>query len=161
MSASPTAVTRARRPGHRRAVVVAILFLYSSGVVHHRNQCETPSPALFFSIIAVRRYVDPCPGLSCRARRPLPAERRPKFTAFLRYIDHYSYPPCRARRPLLAECRPKFISVALWGVRFQECSTPSARFNLCENCYISQSPCSPGTFPRKIASPEAPVHLAG
>jgi hypothetical protein len=55
--------------------------------------------------------------------------------AFLRYIDHYSYPSCRTRRPLPAECRPKFISVALWGARFRECSTPSTRFNLCENCY--------------------------
>jgi hypothetical protein len=49
-------------------------------------------------IIAVLRYVDPCPGLPCRARRPLPAECRPKFIsviavsesrimAVLRYVD--------------------------------------------------------------------------
>jgi hypothetical protein len=55
--------------------------------------------------IAVLRYVDPCPGL-----------------------------PCRARRPRSAKCRPKFISVAAWRVRFQECSTSSTRFNLCEKC---------------------------
>ncbi len=55
--------------------------------------------------IAVLRYVDPCPGL-----------------------------PCRARRPCSAKCRPKFISVAAWRVRFQECSTSSTRFNLCEKC---------------------------
>jgi hypothetical protein len=36
-------------------------------------------------------------------------------------------PPCRARRPLPAEGRPKFISVALWGVRFRECSTSVSR----------------------------------
>jgi len=30
------------------------------------------------AIIAVLRYVDPCPGLPYRARRPLPAECRPK-----------------------------------------------------------------------------------
>jgi len=28
------------------------------------------------------------------------------------------------------------ISVAVWGVRFWECSTSSIGFNLCENCYI-------------------------
>jgi hypothetical protein len=58
-----------------------------------------------------------------------------EYIEVLRYIDHRSYPTCRARRPLLAECRPKFISVATWGARFQGCSTPSTRFNLCENCY--------------------------
>jgi hypothetical protein len=57
------------------------------------------------------------------------------FIAVLRYIC--SYPPCRARPSLPVECRPKFISVASWGVRFRECSTPSIRFNLCENCYKS------------------------
>ena len=36
---------------------------------------------------------------------------------------------------MLAKCRPKFISVATWGARFQGCSTPFTRFNLCENCY--------------------------
>jgi hypothetical protein len=56
--------------------------------------------------IAVLRYVDPCPGLACRARRPFPAERRPKF-----------------------------ISVTVWGARYGECSTPSNWFNLCGNCY--------------------------
>jgi|GEM_PF-2643193 hypothetical protein len=40
-------------------------------------------------VIAVLRYVDPCPGLPCRARRPRPAE-----------------------------CRPKFISVTAWGAQF-------------------------------------------
>jgi len=60
-----------------------------------------------------------------------------EYIEVLRYIDHRSYPTCRARRPLLAECRPKFISVATWGARFQGCSTPSTRFNLCENCYKS------------------------
>jgi hypothetical protein len=57
------------------------------------------------------------------------------FIAVLGYIC--SYPPCRARPSLPVECRPKFISVASWGVRFRECSTPSIRFNLCENCYKS------------------------
>jgi hypothetical protein len=61
--------------------------------------------------IAVLRYVDPCPGLPHRARRPLPAERRPKF-----------------------------ISVTLLVARFWECSTPSNWFNLFGNCYNSRSP---------------------
>jgi hypothetical protein len=34
--------------------------------------------------------------------------------AFLRFIDHCSCPPCRARRPRPAECRPKCISVIAW-----------------------------------------------
>jgi hypothetical protein len=32
------------------------------------------------------------------------------------------------------------ISVAAWGARFQECSTSSTRFNLCENCHKSAIP---------------------
>jgi len=94
-------------------------------------------PARMGALIAVLRYVDPCPGLPCCARRPCRAECRPKFIAFLRYIDHCSYSSCRARPSLPVECRPKFISVIAWGARFRGCSTPSARFNLCENCYIS------------------------
>jgi len=58
-----------------------------------------------------------------------------ELIAVLRYIDHSSYPSCRTGRPPLAERRPKFISVTAWSVLFQECSTSSARFNLCENCY--------------------------
>jgi len=72
------------------------------------------SPTASSRIIAVLRNVDPCPGLPCRARRPFPAERRPKF-----------------------------ISVTAWSVRFRECSTPSNWFNLYGNCYkfsISISP---------------------
>jgi len=60
----------------------------------------------YWEFIAVPGNVDPCPGL-----------------------------PCRARHTLLAKCRPKFISVATWGARFQGCSTPFTRFNLCENYY--------------------------
>jgi hypothetical protein len=60
-----------------------------------------------------------------------------QIIAFLRYIDHCSYSPCRARPSLPVKCRPKFISVIAWGARFRECSTPSARFNLCENYYSS------------------------
>jgi hypothetical protein len=37
--------------------------------------------------------------------------------AVFKYIDHCSYPPCRARRPRPAECRPKFISVTARGAR--------------------------------------------
>ena len=66
----------------------------------------TRSPPSRARLIAVLRYIDPCLGLPCRARRPLPAKRRPKF-----------------------------ISVAAWGARLRECSTPSIGFNLCENCY--------------------------
>ena len=73
--------------------------------------CEAkPACAGYIRFIAALRYVDPCPGLSCGTRRPLPAE-----------------------------CRPKFISVAAWGVNSQECSTLSIRFNLGENCYNVRS----------------------
>ena len=65
------------------------------------------SPTASSRIIAVLRNVDPCPGLPCRARRPLPAERRPKF-----------------------------ISVAVWGALFPGAFNLSIRCNLCENCYI-------------------------
>lgn len=47
------------------------------------NPCSSvdysPSCSWRLSIIAVLRYVDPCRGLPCCARRPFPAERRPKF----------------------------------------------------------------------------------
>jgi hypothetical protein len=43
--------------------------------------------------------------------------------------------PRRARRPRPAECRPKFISVVTWGVRFWERSTLSIGFNFYGNCY--------------------------
>ena len=82
------------------------------------NPCSSvdysPSCSWRLSIIAVLRYVDPCRGL-----------------------------PCRARRLPLAECRPKFISVAAWEARLRECSTPSIGFNLCENCYKSGMRCAP------------------
>jgi hypothetical protein len=57
----------------------------------------------------------PCPGLPCRARRPFPAERRPKFISVtvLRYVDPCPGLLCRARRPFPAERRPKFISVTV------------------------------------------------
>jgi hypothetical protein len=102
-------------------------------------------------IIAVLRYVDLCSDLPHGARRPLPAECRPKFIsvtgwgarfwerstipnepwdrwrlriiAVLRYVDLCSDLPHGARRPLPAECRPKFISVTGWGARFWERST--------------------------------------
>ncbi|MBO9334342.1 MAG: GNAT family N-acetyltransferase [Roseiflexus sp.] len=63
--------------------------------------------------------------------------------AGLRYVDPCSDLPRRARRPLPAECRPKFISVIAWGARLRECSTPSIGFNLCENCYKSAIPHEP------------------
>ena len=43
-------------------------------------------------------------------------------------------------------CRPKFISVIAWGARFRECSTPSARFNLFENCYSVSAPMNGSTI---------------
>ncbi len=43
-------------------------------------------------------------------------------------------------------CRPKFISVIAWGARFRECSTPSARFNLFENCYSVSAPMNESTI---------------
>jgi len=52
-------------------------------------------------IIAVLGYVDPCLGAPYRARRPFPAERRPKF-----------------------------ISVALWGALFPGAFNLSIRFKL-------------------------------
>jgi hypothetical protein len=65
-----------------------------------------PTARGVYRIIAVLRYVDPCPGL-----------------------------PCRARRPFLSERRPKFISVTVLVARYWECSTPSDWFNLFGNCY--------------------------
>jgi hypothetical protein len=50
--------------------------LYRTGVAG-ANQERGFDRVLIF--IAVLRYVDPCPGLPCHARRPFPAERRPKF----------------------------------------------------------------------------------
>jgi hypothetical protein len=80
------------------------------------------SPTASSRIIAVLRNVDPCPGLPCRARRPFPAERRPKF-----------------------------ISVTAWSVRFWECSTPSNWFNLYGNCYKCSISISPTASSRIIA----------
>jgi hypothetical protein len=38
------------------------------------------------------------------------------------------------------------ISVIAWGARFRECSTPSARFNLFENCYSVSAPMNGSTI---------------
>ena len=58
--------------------------------------------------IAVLRYVDPCPGLPCRARCPLLAERSTSCENcdVPKYISAYF------------SRRPKFISVAKWGARW-------------------------------------------
>jgi len=73
-----------------------------------RNLFRSPQggaiPRVF---IAILRYVDPCPGLSCHARRPRPAE-----------------------------CRPKCISVTARGAQFPGVFNLVHRFNLCENCYV-------------------------
>jgi len=67
-------------------------------------------------IIAVLGYVDPCLGAPYRARRPFPAERRPKF-----------------------------ISVALWGALFPGAFNLSIRFKLCvRTAIIRYAPCAVG-----------------
>ena len=80
----------------------------SMGTAINSQSPSAPRPVGYSRFIAVLRYIDPRPGL-----------------------------PCRARSPPLAECRPKFISVTAWSVRFRECSTSSIRFNPGENCYNS------------------------
>ena len=71
--------------------------------------------------IAVLRYVDPCLGLPRRTRRPPPAA----CSVSVRTADMPKYISAYFSR------RPKFISVAAWGARLRECSTPSIGFNLC------------------------------
>ena len=85
------------------------------------------------NIIAVLRYIDPCPGLPCHARRPLLAECRPEIMVFEQLLR---YSPRRRASLWLAEGfsptasaveRNKFsisiISVAAWGARYRAGST--------------------------------------
>jgi len=99
-----------------------------------RNLFRSPQggaiPRVF---IAVLRYVDPCPGLPCRARRPFPAERRPKFISVTVLVARFwecSTPSNWFN--LYGNC---YISVIAWDARLRECSTLSIGFNLYENCY--------------------------
>jgi len=63
--------------------------------------------------IAVLRYVAPCPGLPCRARRPRPAEGRPKFISvaaggrFRECLSRFSdaLPPVQVCRVARDACR--------------------------------------------------------
>jgi hypothetical protein len=97
-----------------------------------------------YRIIAVLRYVDSCPGLPCRARRPLPAtgavqsnrpcERCAPISAPSRlrvsrsdaHRDAEHTERCRTRR---------LLSMA--------CSTLFNKTNLCENCYTCSISISP------------------
>jgi len=52
------------------------------------------------------------------------------------------------------------ISVAAWGARLRECSTPSIGFNLCENCYNIKSGRTRCTFYRCSLTIRAGCHGA-
>ncbi len=94
----------------------------------------SPTARGAYRIIAVLGYVDPCPGLPCRARRPFPAERRPKFISVIVWggqfpgaFNHvHQVQPRKVDRNLFRSSR---------GARFWECSTPYNWFNLYGNCY--------------------------
>jgi hypothetical protein len=73
------------------SVIIPQQDAYKSDVENYRTACTRCAgvSARMGALIAVLRYVDPCPGL-----------------------------PCCAGRPCRAACRPKFISVIAWGALF-------------------------------------------
>jgi hypothetical protein len=119
----------------------------------------SPTARGAYRIIAILRYIDPCPGLPCRARRPLPAtgavqsnrpcERCAPISAPSRlrvsrsdaHRDAEHAERCRTRR---------LLSMA--------CSTLFNKTNLCENCYtcsIFISPAARTDHLRSVAASAA------